>query len=159
VNDAVVTDQGGVVPALRSVSAPTSSSEAAVSDHILRSLSHPERADLLRRLQMLTASEFAVSRRQQTARRWFIRFLAVCCISLIPWTMALGMSLPRTYVAANWRLLWTGFDVVLLGCLLVTAWGYGSSVRSCRHLSSRVSFCCAMPGSTCSRPMGIANWS
>ncbi len=33
------------------------------------------------------------------------------------------MSLPRTYVAANWRLLWTGFDVVLLVCLSVTAWG------------------------------------
>jgi hypothetical protein len=33
------------------------------------------------------------------------------------------VSLPRTYVAANWRLLWTGFDVVLLGCLSVTAWG------------------------------------
>jgi hypothetical protein len=42
---------------------------------------------------------------------------------LIPWTIGLGLSLPRTYVAANWRLLWTGFDVVLLGCLLVTAWG------------------------------------
>jgi hypothetical protein len=33
------------------------------------------------------------------------------------------VSLPRTYVTANWRVLWTGFDVVLLGCLAVTAWG------------------------------------
>ena len=72
---------------------------------------------------MLTASEFDLSRRRQTARRWFIRFLAVCCISLVPWTIGLGLSLPRTYVAANWRLLWTGFDVVLLACLTVTAWG------------------------------------
>jgi hypothetical protein len=101
----------------------TASSEAAVSDHTLRSLSHGERADLLCRLQMLTASEFDLSQRRRVARRWFIRFLSVCCVVLIPWTIGLGVSLPRTYVAANWRLLWTGFDVVLLGSLSVTAWG------------------------------------
>ena len=123
-NGAVGRDQGGAASAPRRASSPIiASSEAAVSDHTLRSLSHPERADLLRRLQMLTASEFDISRRRQTARRWFVRFLAVCCISLIPWTIGLGVSLPRTYVAANWWLLWTGFDVVLLGCLSVTAWG------------------------------------
>ena len=101
----------------------TASSATAVNDHTLRSLSHGERADLLRRLQMLTASEFDLSRRRKVARRWFIRFLAVCCVALIPWTIGLGLSLPRTYVAANWRVLWTGFDVVLLGSLSVTAWG------------------------------------
>jgi len=47
---------------------------------------------------------------------------ALCCVALIPWTIGLGVSLPRTYVAANWQALWTGFDVVLLGCLSVTAW-------------------------------------
>jgi hypothetical protein len=41
---------------------------------------------------------------------------------LIPWTIGLGLSLPRTYVAANWQVLWTGFDVALLVCLSVTAW-------------------------------------
>jgi len=117
-------DRGNVVAALRSVSSPISvSSEAAVSDHSLQLLSHSERVDLLQRLQMLTASEFDLSRRRKVARRWFIRFLAVCCISLIPWTIDLGLSLPRTYVAANWRLLWTGFDIVLLACLSVAAWG------------------------------------
>ncbi len=47
--------------------------------------------------------------------------VAACCLVLIPWTIGLAVSLPRTYVAANWRVLWTGFDVVLLGCLAVTA--------------------------------------
>jgi hypothetical protein len=96
--------------------------ESAISDQMLRELSHLERADLLRRLQMLTASEFSVSQRRLTARRWFIRFLAACCLALIPWTIGLAFSLPRTYTAANWRVLWTGFDVILLGCLAVTAW-------------------------------------
>ena len=96
--------------------------ESAVSDQTLRELSHLERADLLRRVQTLHASEFIISQRVLTARRWFIRFLAACCLALIPWTIGLAASLPRTYVTANWRVLWTGFDVVLLGCLAVTAW-------------------------------------
>lgn len=29
----------------------------------------------------------------------------------------------RHYVAGHWSVAWTGFDVVLLGCLAVTAWG------------------------------------
>ncbi len=97
--------------------------ESAISDQMLSELSHLERADLLRRVQMLHASELSISQRVQTARRWFVRFLAACCLVLIPWTIGLAVSLPRTYVAANWRVLWTGFDVVLLGCLAVTAWG------------------------------------
>ena len=97
--------------------------ESAISDQMLTRLSHLERADLLRRVQMLHASEFSISQRVLTARRWFIRFLAACCLALIPWTIGLAASLPRTYVTANWRVLWTGFDVVLLGCLAVTAWG------------------------------------
>ena len=87
---------------------------------MLGHLSHLERADLLRRLQEITASEFVIGQHLLTARRWFIGFLL--CAALIPWTIGLGVSLPRTYVAANWQALWTGFDVVLLGCLSVTAW-------------------------------------
>ena len=97
--------------------------ESVISDQMLSELSHLERADLLRRVQMLHASEFSISQRVLSARRWFIRFLAACCLGLIPWTIGLAVSLPRTYVTANWRVLWTGFDVVLLGCLAVTAWG------------------------------------
>jgi hypothetical protein len=100
----------------------TAPSESAISDEMLDELSHLERSDLLKRLQELTASEFALSRHLLTARRWFTGFLALCCVALIPWTIGLGFSLPRTYVAANWQVLWTGFDVVLLGCLSVTAW-------------------------------------
>jgi hypothetical protein len=47
----------------------TASSESAISDQMLGELSHLERADLLKRLQDLTASEFALSRHLLTARR------------------------------------------------------------------------------------------
>ncbi len=108
---------------MRARGSPLSASSAsAISDQMLGELSHLERADLLRRCQELTASEFSLSRRLLTARRWFIALLAVCCVALIPWTIGLGLTLPRTYVAANWQVLWTGFDGVLLSCLAVTAW-------------------------------------
>ena len=92
-------------------------SESPISNKMLGELSHLERADLLKRLQELTGAEFAISQHLRTARRWFTVFLAVCCVALIPWTIGLGLSLPRTYVAANWQVLWTGFDVGLLVCL------------------------------------------
>jgi hypothetical protein len=73
------------------------SSESAISDQMLSELSHLERADLLRRVQMLHASEFSISQRMLTARRWFIRFLAVCCLVLIPWTASQAARvLPRS---------------------------------------------------------------
>jgi hypothetical protein len=32
------------------------------------------------------------------------------------------VTLPRSYLVANWPLAWTGFDAILLGCLATTAW-------------------------------------
>ena len=56
------------------------------------------------------------------APHWVVRLLAVCCLGLIPWTIGLAVTLPRSYLVANWPLAWTGFDVILLGCLATTAW-------------------------------------
>ena len=50
------------------------------------------------------------------------QFLAASCIVLIPWTVGLALTLPRTYLVASWPLAWTGFDIILLSCLSTTAW-------------------------------------
>ena len=114
---------------LSSISPPTDppvssegSSEAAFVRHMVDGLTHAQRAELLGYLQRLTAEDFRPSPRIQTARRWVVRFLALCCVLLVPWTIGLGVTLPRHYVAGNWRLAWTGFDVALLVCLSITAW-------------------------------------
>ncbi len=60
--------------------------------------------------------------RAGAGRRWIVRFLAFCCIGLIPWTIGLALTLPRTYLVKDWPIAWTGFDVVLLTCLATTAW-------------------------------------
>jgi hypothetical protein len=98
------------------------SSEAALIRHMVDGLTHAQRAELLGYLQRLTAEDFRPSPRIQAARRWVVRFLALCCVVLVPWTIGLGVTLPRHYVAGNWRLAWTGFDVALLVCLSITAW-------------------------------------
>jgi hypothetical protein len=99
-----------------------SENEPTISDRVLAAMP-AERADLLLRLQVLAAADLQPSRRILTFRRWSIPFLALCCLALIPWTIGLALSLPRHYVAGNWWVAWTGFDVVLLSGLAVTAWG------------------------------------
>jgi hypothetical protein len=84
-------------------------------------LSGPQRAKL-------TACSVEQSAKEQhpsdigAGRRWIVRFLAFCCIGLIPWTIGLALTLPRTYLVKNWPFAWTGFDLVLLTCLGTTAW-------------------------------------
>jgi hypothetical protein len=41
---------------------------------------------------------------------------------LVPWTVFLGVSLPPKYDAGHWNILWTGFDVALIGVLGYAAW-------------------------------------
>ena len=55
-------------------------------------------------------------------RRRMVQFLALSCLVLVPWTIGLALTLPRSYLVENWPLAWTGFDVILLGCLSLAAW-------------------------------------
>ncbi|MGW2485744.1 hypothetical protein ACWCV9_00810 [Streptomyces sp. NPDC001606] len=47
-------------------------------------------------------------------RRRALRFIALCVIVLVPWTVYLGFSLPGQYRARYWPAAWVGFDVLLL---------------------------------------------
>lgn len=51
-----------------------------------------------------------------------VALLVAGAASLIPWTVALAVTLPRRYVVDTWTLTWIGFDAVLLGCFCLTAW-------------------------------------
>jgi hypothetical protein len=41
---------------------------------------------------------------------------------MVPWTVGLAVTLPHRYVVDTWTVTWTGFDVALSICFLVTAW-------------------------------------
>ena len=51
-----------------------------------------------------------------------VLFLLACVGGLIPWTVGLAFTLPHRYVVGTWTATWTGFDVVLIGGLALTAW-------------------------------------
>jgi hypothetical protein len=70
---------------------------------------------------------------------WVVRLLAVCCLGLIPWTIGLAVTLPRSYLVANWPLAWTGFDLILLGCLATTAWTLHKQRHAAIHASMTTS--------------------
>jgi hypothetical protein len=111
--------RGGITPGGTSV--PTG--QPALIYQMVHELSDRDRAEVLRNLQLPPADDNMRSNQYSCAgRRWVVRFLALCCLGLIPWTIGLAVTLPRNYLVANWPLAWIGFDVILLGCLSTTAW-------------------------------------
>ncbi|MGI5242488.1 hypothetical protein [Dactylosporangium sp. CA-139066] len=94
-----------------------------IADAELRALDPQERADLARRLADLTPP---VTRREpamaERARRRFVIIIGVASVLMIPWVIALAVTLPPRYLAGHWRLTWVGFDLVLGAALAVTAW-------------------------------------
>ncbi|HEX3840343.1 MAG TPA: hypothetical protein VHU85_06105 [Acidimicrobiales bacterium] len=89
---------------------------------LIHELSPGERAEVLRCLQGPSPDDLPVARPPGASRRWIVRFLALCCLALVPWTIGLAVTLPRSYLVGNWPLAWTGFDLILLSCLSTTAW-------------------------------------
>jgi hypothetical protein len=82
-----------------------------------------ERAEfIMHMLQSPEAREPHSPERVGSLRLWIMRFLALCCIGLVPWIIVLAVTLPHHYVVGNWPLTWVGFDTVELTGLSVTAW-------------------------------------
>jgi hypothetical protein len=53
-------------------------------------------------------------------RRVALIVFGAVAVSLVPWTAYLSVSLPDEHVATNWGLVWTGFDIGLIGLSLAT---------------------------------------
>jgi hypothetical protein len=88
----------------------------------VRELDSLERTLVLRALKVPPAEQPLTGGRVLGSRHRIAFFLVLCCLGLIPWTIGLAVTLPRSYLVGNWPLAWTGFDIVLLGCLGTTAW-------------------------------------
>jgi len=51
------------------------------------------------------------------ARAWVVPVFATLAMLLVPWTLWLSLTLPPAQRAAQYRLAWVGYDVVLLAAL------------------------------------------
>jgi hypothetical protein len=92
-----------------------------ISEDTLRQMSREERAALSRSLAAVDAELPSLSAGDQRRRR-FVLMLTIASVVLIPWFVLLALTLPPHYVTGHWTLTWVGFDVILLGCLALTAW-------------------------------------
>jgi len=54
-------------------------------------------------------------------RRRAMRTLGLSVVFLVPWTVYLAVALPDQFQARHWRVVWVGFDVMLLLSLLAAA--------------------------------------
>lgn len=81
-----------------------------------------ERARVLQALKEPAGEQSLTREHVLGSGRRIAWFLVLCCLGLIPWTIGLAVTLPRSYLVGNWPLAWTGFDIVLLVCLGTTAW-------------------------------------
>lgn len=83
-------------------------------------MSPAERRALVRRL-VDTRGLLPSRRTIERLRKWRLLVLAVCVVTLIPWTVYLAVTLPGRYVARNWVATWVGFDILLILMLTATA--------------------------------------
>jgi hypothetical protein len=77
-----------------------------------------EKEDKRRRRRRGAHYHLSLSRRAQLVSVFFL----AGALLLIPWTVFLGLTLPPKYSAGHWGFVWTGFDVALIGVLLLAAW-------------------------------------
>jgi hypothetical protein len=95
-----------------------------LTDDEIDGLDFAERRALIRRLRHGAVADTAlaaVERRMRRRRAVALTVTAVAAALLVPWTAYLAVSLPDRYVAKAWALTWSGFDVLLIVLLGLTA--------------------------------------
>lgn len=51
---------------------------------------------------------------------WVSKAYVALAVALTPWTVYLSITLPHRHLSGHWSLAWVGFDVALIGSMLVT---------------------------------------
>ena len=91
------------------------------SDDDLRALSKDEIDDLRQRLAQVAGDLPSLTAGNERRRR-FVAIMTISTLGLIPWVIALAVTLPKHYIAGHWTLTWVGFDLGLLTSLGLTAY-------------------------------------
>lgn len=96
-----------------------------LTDDEIDGLDPVARRELIRRLRQVVVVDAAlatVEHRLRRRRAVALTVSAVAAALLVPWTAYLAVSLPDRYVARAWALTWSGFDVLLIVLLGLTAY-------------------------------------
>src|SRR3989440_6135653 len=60
--------------------------------------------------------------RLRRSRGRLLALLAGAAVVLPPWIVYLAVSLPDQHDSGQWKLVWVGFDIALLACLVAAGW-------------------------------------
>lgn len=88
----------------------------------LRRISSPFKSPLI---GLVKGSKQLADIEDEVARRYRRNALALftaCAAGLVPWTILLAFTLSPDYHTHHWRLVWTGFDILLFASLAGTAY-------------------------------------
>jgi len=69
-----------------------------------------------------TVAPTTIPVRARRRRRRTIFAASSAALVLIPWVVTLSTALPKAYTAHQWRVVWIGFDIVLVAALSATVW-------------------------------------
>lgn len=92
-----------------------------LTDEQIAAMTAEERGALIRRLARPVDDLGEPRRLLRRMREFRVVLLVGSVLVMVPWTVNLALTLPRSYVAQNWDRTWVGFDVLLLALLLGTA--------------------------------------
>jgi hypothetical protein len=93
-----------------------------LTDDEVDAMTMEERRELFSKLAKYNDDIVRETRTSGRRRSRIINVLVIACLGLIPWIVFLALTLPHSYQADHWTVLWVGFDIALLFALGSTAW-------------------------------------
>jgi hypothetical protein len=94
---------------------------AVLTDEQIVAMTPAQRRELIKRLARPTDDIVPARRLMRRMREARVALIVGSVVVLVPWTVYLGVTLPRHYVVDHWDATWVGFDILLLLMLLFTA--------------------------------------
>ncbi|WP_104183947.1 hypothetical protein [Mycobacterium avium] len=94
--------------------------DGILSDAQIAALTAEQRRELITRLER-PLGEVIDPQFLDRVRRIRLSLMIGGSMAMVPWLGYLSVTLPENYVAHNWPITWVGFDVLLVGFMLMTA--------------------------------------
>jgi hypothetical protein len=91
-----------------------------LTDEDIAQLTPAQRRDLIVRLGRPLEDIGVTSSELRQGRRLRLALLAVSVVLLVPWIGYLAVTLPQRHQVRGWDLTWVGFDLILLGLLVLS---------------------------------------
>src|SRR5579884_254960 len=94
--------------------------DGILTDAQIAALTPEQRRELISRLKQ-PLSDVIDPQLLARVRRVRLSLMIGGSMAMVPWLAYLSVTLPENYVAHNWPITWVGFDLLLMGFMVMTA--------------------------------------